>query len=394
MALQIAANLTTMFPERGPLFNRYAAAKAAGFKAVEVSLPYSETTQRLAAELARNGLKQILINSDPGGIVGLIEPKNSITFPGYFLSDFDTAVGLIFKIDSPNLRLLLDIFHLQFISGNITQCRNPQTQRAPFTGELDFSYIFQKLKAEGYKGFIGAEYVPSTKKTEESLEWIKIFTTLHPTPQTATFTSLPLRRMSVTEGGVRYSEIYENGRPKLGGLMDPRQGCLDRHTRCTTCAGNMADCPGHFGHLELAKPVFHVGFLAKTMKVLRCVCFYCSKLKYNAQHPKIREIVTKSKGQPRKRLHHVYSLCKPRMICEGGDEVDLLPARPPPPAPPPLRLQDAFKVWVPWSCGMRLLGIDGLVVVVGKEKEEEEEEEEVLRRLGGGGEEEELMMGD
>ncbi|KAK8731143.1 hypothetical protein OTU49_007821, partial [Cherax quadricarinatus] len=86
-----------------------------------------------------------------------------------------------------------------------------------------------------------------------------------------------IRRMSVTEGGIMYSEVYENGRPKLGGLMDPRQGCLDRNTRCTTCAGNMTDCPGHFGHLDLAKPVFHVGFLTKTVKILRCVCFYCSK---------------------------------------------------------------------------------------------------------------------
>ncbi|KAK8379225.1 hypothetical protein O3P69_019223 [Scylla paramamosain] len=161
-----------------------------------------------------------------------------------------------------------------------------------------------------------------------------------------------IRRMSVTEGGVRYSEIYENGRPKLGGLMDPRQGCLDRHTRCTTCAGNMADCPGHFGHLELAKPVFHVGFLAKTMKVLRCVCFYCSKLKYNAQHPKIREIVTKSKGQPRKRLHHVYSLCKPRMICEGGmrwtcprppPTPTMTPHAPQQPPPPPQASGTPFK---------------------------------------------------
>lgn len=40
----------------------------------------------------------------------------------------------------------------------------------------------------------------------------------------------------------------------------------------------MTECPGHFGHIELAKPVFHVGFLTKTLKVLRCVCFYCSKL--------------------------------------------------------------------------------------------------------------------
>ena len=84
--------------------------------------------------------------------------------------------------------------------------------------------------------------------------------------------------MSVTEGGIKYSETMEGGRPKVGGLMDPRQGTVDRTSRCQTCAGNMTECPGHFGHIELAKPVFHIGFLTKTIKVLRCVCFYCSKL--------------------------------------------------------------------------------------------------------------------
>lgn len=42
--------------------------------------------------------------------------------------------------------------------------------------------------------------------------------------------------------------------------------------------GNMTECPGHFGHIDLAKPVFHIGFITKTIKILRCVCFYCSKL--------------------------------------------------------------------------------------------------------------------
>ena len=60
--------------------------------------------------------------------------------------------------------------------------------------------------------------------------------------------------------------------------MDPRQGVVDRMAKCQTCAGNMTTCPGHFGHIELAKPVFHIGFLTKTIKMLRCVCFYCSKL--------------------------------------------------------------------------------------------------------------------
>jgi len=97
-----------------------------------------------------------------------------------------------------------------------------------------------------------------------------------------------IRRMSVTEGGIKYPEVYEGGRPKLGGLMDPRQGAVDRTSRCQTCAGNMTECPGHFGHIDLAKPVFHPGFLTKTIKILRCVCFYCSKLLVTPNIPKIK----------------------------------------------------------------------------------------------------------
>uniref|UniRef100_A0A023F603 DNA-directed RNA polymerase subunit n=2 Tax=Triatoma infestans TaxID=30076 RepID=A0A023F603_TRIIF len=132
-----------------------------------------------------------------------------------------------------------------------------------------------------------------------------------------------IRRMSVTEGGIRFPETMEGGRPKLGGLMDPRQGVIDRMSRCQTCAGNMSECPGHFGHIDLTKPVFHIGFITKTIKILRCVCFYCSKLLVSPTHPKIKEIVMKSKGQPRKRLTFVYDLCKGKNICEGGDEMDI-----------------------------------------------------------------------
>lgn len=131
-----------------------------------------------------------------------------------------------------------------------------------------------------------------------------------------------IRRMSVTEGGIKYSETMEGGRPKLGGLMDPRQGTVDRTSRCQTCAGIMQECPGHFGHIELAKPVFHVGFLTKTIKMIRCVCFYCSKLLVDVNHPKVKDVIAKSKGFPRKRFAHVYDLCKTKKICEGGDEMD------------------------------------------------------------------------
>ncbi|CAG2171630.1 unnamed protein product, partial [Oppiella nova] len=88
----------------------------------------------------------------------------------------------------------------------------------------------------------------------------------------------------------------------------------------------MTECPGHFAHLELAKPVFHIGFMKQIIKTLRCVCFYCSKLLISPTNPKLKEIINETKGNPRKRLGHVYDLCKGKNICEGGEEIDITKA--------------------------------------------------------------------
>ena len=40
-----------------------------------------------------------------------------------------------------------------------------------------------------------------------------------------------VKRMSVTEGGIQYPESNENGKPKLGGIMDPRQVCYCNKSR-------------------------------------------------------------------------------------------------------------------------------------------------------------------
>ena len=53
-------------------------------------------------------------------------------------------------------------------------------------------------------------------------------------------------------------------RPRERGLNDPRLGSIDRQFKCGTCEEGMAECPGHFGHIELATPVFHVGMLCKS----------------------------------------------------------------------------------------------------------------------------------
>ena len=82
--------------------------------------------------------------------------------------------------------------------------------------------------------------------------------------------------MSVCE--IDTAETYEKGRPKRGGLSDPRMGTMDRAMACETDGMNSTDTPWYFGHLELAKPVFHHGFIKNVVSVLRCVGFSSSKL--------------------------------------------------------------------------------------------------------------------
>lgn len=55
-------------------------------------------------------------------------------------------------------------------------------------------------------------------------------------------------------------------------------GVTNKDLLCHTCNGDIVDCPGHFGHIDLAKPVYHPGLIDIVRKILKCVCFNCSKL--------------------------------------------------------------------------------------------------------------------
>lgn len=48
-------------------------------------------------------------------------------------------------------------------------------------------------------------------------------------------------------------------RPRTKGPNDPRLGTLDRQYYCETCEESQNECPGHYGHIELATPVYHIG---------------------------------------------------------------------------------------------------------------------------------------
>ncbi len=87
-----------------------------------------------------------------------------------------------------------------------------------------------------------------------------------------------IRKMSVVE--ITVPELYDqDGFPVEGGLMDPRLGVIDPGMRCRTCGGKVGTCPGHFGHVELAKPVVHVRFGKEIHKWLNATCSECGRVK-------------------------------------------------------------------------------------------------------------------
>ena len=80
-------------------------------------------------------------------------------------------------------------------------------------------------------------------------------------------------------------ETYDKDIPIIKGLFDSRMGTTDMGKICTTCGLDNIKCPGHFGHIELAKPVYNYHFIDVTVKVLKCVCFRCGKLRVNKNSP-------------------------------------------------------------------------------------------------------------
>ncbi|KAL9939377.1 hypothetical protein V8E36_002190 [Tilletia maclaganii] len=109
-------------------------------------------------------------------------------------------------------------------------------------------------------------------------------------------------------------------RPKVGGLSDMRLGTIDRNFKCQTCGEGMAECPGHFGYLDLARPVYHIGFIGKVKKILECVCTHCGKLKSDVHtDPIFAGIINATKGNRsrKKRFQRVWEHCSKKNICEA-----------------------------------------------------------------------------
>jgi hydroxypyruvate isomerase len=108
-------------------------------------------------------------------MVLVLEALNSLVdHEGYFLVSSKTGFEIVKKVNSPNLKLLYDIYHMQIMEGNHidTIKKNGSLighyhsagvpgRNEIYKGEINYIPILEAVDESGYDGFFGLEYWPS-----------------------------------------------------------------------------------------------------------------------------------------------------------------------------------------------------------------------------------------
>ncbi len=118
------------------------------------------------------------------GIALLVEPINTRDMPGFFLNSTAQALSLLDDVDSTNVFLQYDVYHMQVMEGDLARTIEANLDRIahiqiadnpgrnePGTGEINFPFLCRHLDAIGYAGWIGCEYKPAAG-TEAGLGWL------------------------------------------------------------------------------------------------------------------------------------------------------------------------------------------------------------------------------
>jgi len=158
---------------------------AAAIKARAIHVMAGRTDGGDAAEHCyRQNLTYAAAQAAPHGITILIEPINQRDVAGYHLSRIEDAVATIDAVQSDNLKMMFDCYHIQIMQGDLchrlrhysgyighVQIAAVPDRGEPDSGEIDYRYLLSALDDSGYAGYVGAEYRPR-QSTEAGIGWL------------------------------------------------------------------------------------------------------------------------------------------------------------------------------------------------------------------------------
>ncbi len=126
--------------------------------------------------------KQVIGHAEQKGINLCLEILNTRDdthpmkgHPGYFGDDVELCIDLIKRVDSPRMKLLFDVYHVQVMNGDvIRRIRQHQdyighyhVAGVPGRGELDdtqeinYPPVMRAILATGYEGYVSQEFIPT-----------------------------------------------------------------------------------------------------------------------------------------------------------------------------------------------------------------------------------------
>jgi DNA-directed RNA polymerase III subunit RPC1 len=118
------------------------------------------------------------------------------------------------------------------------------------------------------------------------------------------------RRLFDLDKGRAYAEY---------GPLDSRMGISGKREICRTCGLRLQDCNGHFGHVKLVLPVFHVGYFKKVIQILQSICKDCSAILLSeTDRRKFLVAIRRSQGEGLRHaavVRKVADQCRKTKVC-------------------------------------------------------------------------------
>lgn len=126
--------------------------------------------------------KRVTPYAEQHGIQIVLEHLNSVDdshpmkgHPGYWGDDIHRCVDLIRAVDSPAMKLLFDIYHVQIMHGDVIRhlrryhefvghyhtAGNPGRGELDFNQEINYPPIIRAIRETGYTGYLAQEFIPT-----------------------------------------------------------------------------------------------------------------------------------------------------------------------------------------------------------------------------------------
>ena len=135
-----------------------------------------------------DGLRKLASLAEKAGVTLVLEPLNTkVDHPGYFLNHSEIGLELARAVNSPSIKLLYDVYHMQIMEGNLiptltenldaighVHVADTPGRHEPGTGEINYAVVLRKLREAGYDGYVGFEFAPTGNSREIAAAALKL----------------------------------------------------------------------------------------------------------------------------------------------------------------------------------------------------------------------------